>query len=255
MFKTRFISMLVLLAAVATGAVAQTTYKVSVKEGTEDATSWTIAPAEATTTGVEAGTEVKATYGGTKKVKSVKAKKKAAACPFVNPVVGQIIGSDGKNYDANATLPDGVTAVAMIAYLGNGSDCTNGLAIQLNASPASVDNWSAACSYSSYPSITGNPGTWRLPSKDDWQNMFVGCAKEGDATSPDGDGKMNPIAGFKEKIDATGITWLSVNYWSSTGSGSNAWYLNVSVNKMGAIARFYEGSTSKSCKVLGCLAF
>ena len=71
--------MLVLLAAVATGAMAQTTYKVSVKEGTEDATSWTIAPAEATTTGVEAGTTVTATYSGTKKVKSVKAVKKAVA--------------------------------------------------------------------------------------------------------------------------------------------------------------------------------
>ena len=78
MIKKRFISMLVLLAAVVTGAVAQN-YKVSVKEGTEDATSWTIAPAEATTTGVAAGTTVTATYSGTKKVKSVKAKKKAAA--------------------------------------------------------------------------------------------------------------------------------------------------------------------------------
>ena len=78
MIKKRFISMLVLLAAVATGAVAQN-YKVSVKEGTEDATNWTITPPEATTTGVAAGTEVKATYGGAKKVKSVKAVKKAAA--------------------------------------------------------------------------------------------------------------------------------------------------------------------------------
>ena len=69
--------MLVLLAAVATGAMAQTTYKVSVKEGTEDATNWTITPAEATTTGVAQGTEVTATYSGTKKVKSVKAVKKA----------------------------------------------------------------------------------------------------------------------------------------------------------------------------------
>lgn len=67
--------MLVLLAAVATGAMAQTTYKVSVKEGTVDATNWTIAPAEATTAGVAAGTTVTATYSGTKKVKSVKAKK------------------------------------------------------------------------------------------------------------------------------------------------------------------------------------
>ena len=80
MFKTRFISMLVLLAAVATGAVAQN-YKVSVKEGTEDATSWTIAPPEATTTGVAQGTQVTASYGGVKKVKSVKAVKKAPAGP------------------------------------------------------------------------------------------------------------------------------------------------------------------------------
>ena len=79
MIKKRFLSMLVLLAAVATGAMAQTTYKVSVKEGTEDATSWTIAPPEATTTGVAQGTQVTATYGGVKKVKSVKAVKKAAA--------------------------------------------------------------------------------------------------------------------------------------------------------------------------------
>ena len=247
--------MLVLLAAVATGAMAQTTYKVSVKEGTEDATSWTITPPEATTTGVAQGTQVTASYGGVKKVKSVKAKKKAAASLIVNPVVGQIIGSDGKNYDANATLPDGVTAVAMIAYLGNGSDCTNGLAIQLNASPASVDNWSAACSYSSYPSITGNPGTWRLPSKDDWQNMFVGCAKSGDATSPDDNGKMDPIAGFKEKIVATGIAWPSINYWSSTDSGSNAWYVGVKLNGPFARANFYEGDTSLPCSILGCLAF
>ena len=78
MIKKRFISMLVLLAAVVTGAVAQTTYKVSVKEGTEDANKWEIAPAEATTAGVAAGTTVTATYSGTKHVNSVKAKKKAA---------------------------------------------------------------------------------------------------------------------------------------------------------------------------------
>ena len=76
--------MLVLLAAVVTGAVAQTTYKVSVKEGTEDATNWQgkagtgeyqALPLE----GVAAGTAVSVKYNGTKKVKSVKAKKKAAA--------------------------------------------------------------------------------------------------------------------------------------------------------------------------------
>ena len=64
--------------AVTVAAPAASTYTVTLKEGTDDATSWTIAPDEATTTGVAAGTEVKATYGGAKKVKSVKAVKKAA---------------------------------------------------------------------------------------------------------------------------------------------------------------------------------
>lgn len=165
--------------------------------------------------------------------------------------IGDVILDNGKFAAPSSTG----TKVAMIAYLGNGSNCTNGLAIQLNASPESM-NWSAACSYSSYPSITGNPGTWRLPSKADWQNMFVGCAKDGDAISPDGDGKMDPIAGFKEKIGATGITWKSIYYWSnSTGSGSNAWYVLVRLGGPNASANFNEDDTSRPFYVLGCLAF
>ena len=66
--------MLVLLMVAVTGAVAQSTYKVSVKEGTEDAEKWTIEPTEAA-----AGTQVTVTDSGLKKVKSVKAVKKAAA--------------------------------------------------------------------------------------------------------------------------------------------------------------------------------
>ena len=255
MIKKRFISMLVLLAAVATGAMAQETYKVSVKEGTEDATSWQGKAGEGKyqalpIEGVVANTAVSVKYNGTKKVKSVKAKKKAAASLIVNPVVGQIIGSDGKNYDANATLPDGVTKVAMIAYLGNGPDCTNGLTIQLNASPESK-NWNDAKTYAS--DLTAVPGgTWRLPSKADWQNMFVGCAKSGDAGAGN---TMNPIAGFKEKIGATGITWQSNGYWSSTDSGSNAWFVRVFLSGGNAGAFFSENGTSNPCNVLGCLAF
>ena len=67
--------MLVLLVAVVSGAWAQAqTYKVTLQEGTEDAKNWTIEPAEAA-----AGSPVTATYNGSKKVKSVKAVKKAAA--------------------------------------------------------------------------------------------------------------------------------------------------------------------------------
>ena len=118
--------MLVLLAAVATGAVAQN-YKVSVKEGTEDATSWTIAPAEATTTGVAAGTEVKATYGGLKKVKSVKAVKKAVAPSFTEVTTFselQTALSAGKNVklmnDIDCTAEISITSDGALTIDGNG---------------------------------------------------------------------------------------------------------------------------------------
>ncbi len=120
-------------------AFAPPSYAVTLAEGTEDADKWTI-PAEA-----EEGATVTATYSGTRKVKSVKAVKKAAASLIVNPKVGQIIGSDGINYDANATLPDGVTKVAMIAYVGNDAETSttynHGLALALEDVSSTNINW------------------------------------------------------------------------------------------------------------------
>ena len=172
---------------------------------------------------------------------------------LASSAVGEIVGSDGLAYYASDKndLPSDVTAVAMVAY--KSETAGESLAIQLNASPASM-SWSDACNYSSYPSITGNPGTWRLPSMADWKNMFVGCAKSGDAGAGD---TMDPIAGFKEKIGATGITWQSdAPYWSSTGSESGAWFVSVYLAGGNAVAYFYyEEDASYPCSVLGCLAF
>ena len=209
MIKKRFISMLVLLAAVVTGAMAQETYKVSVKEGTEDATNWTITPAEATTTGVAAGTEVKATYNGTKKVKSVKAVKKPALS-LTSPVVGQVIGSDGKNYAA-ASVPSGVTKVAMIAYVSG----SNGLAIAL-ADEGKL-NWATAKSTCEAKTPAFTNGTWHLPSQAEWNQMF--SANGGDEER---------CYGLNAAINTAGGTALlegGTGYWSSTPNGSNAWYV------------------------------
>ena len=201
--------MLVLLAAVVTGAMAQETYKVSVKEGTEDATNWTITPAEATTTGVAAGTEVKATYNGTKKVKSVKAVKKPALS-LTSPVVGQVIGSDGKNYAA-ASVPSGVTKVAMIAYVSG----SNGLAIAL-ADEGKL-NWATAKSTCEAKTPAFTNGTWHLPSQAEWNQMF--SANGGDEER---------CYGLNAAINTAGGTALlegGTGYWSSTPNGSNAWYV------------------------------
>ena len=62
-------------------AITATTYKVSLKEGTEDASNWQGKAGEGEyqalpLEGVAAGTAVTVKYNGTKKVKSVKAIKK-----------------------------------------------------------------------------------------------------------------------------------------------------------------------------------
>ena len=96
MIKKRFLSMLVLLAAVATGAWAQETYKVSVKEGTEDAANWQGKAGEGEyqalpLEGVAAGTAVSVKYNGTKKVKSVTATTDAGPDPLTIPLTIEAI--------------------------------------------------------------------------------------------------------------------------------------------------------------------
>ena len=103
MKQKKLLTMLVLLAAVVTGAWAQdpAKYKITLAEGTEDATNWTISPAEAAE-----GSPVTATYSGEKKVKSVKAVKKAAA---PDPITVTINQSD---WGWDSFTKDGVTVSA-----------------------------------------------------------------------------------------------------------------------------------------------
>ena len=217
--------MLVLLAAVVTGAWAQTTYKVSVKDGTADATSWQGKAGEGNyqalpLSGVEAGKAVSVKYSGTMKVKSVKAVKKASG-----PVVGQIIGSDGKNYDANATLPTGVTAVAMIAYVGSETGVagyTHGLALALT-DEASTMNWTDATGASGAAAHTPAAPTpitssWMLPSKDQWNKMIDACKNVL--------GTKNNYQDLRDGFSGiTGASNLQLDYyWSSTEyDSSDAW--------------------------------
>ena len=245
----------------APAAPATTGYSVTLADGTEDADKWTVKVGEGQAQalpleGVAAGTAVTATYSGEKKVKSVKAVKKAAKSAEGHALsasaVGEIVGSDGKAYavEDKDDLPSGVTAVAMVAYKSG----SNGLAIQLNGNPVSM-KWAQAKTYAEgLTAVSG--GTWRLPSKADWQNMFVGCAVSGDATVPDADSEMDPIAGFQAKIAAAGITWKSGDYWTSTGDDSIAWMVGVNPEGSYASASFGEiPSSFAALNVLGCLAF
>ena len=228
--KHRFLYIMALLLTVATGAVAQITYKVSLKEGTVDATSWQgkagtgnyqALPLE----GVAAGKAVSVKYSGWKLLlKSVKAKKKpAAASLIVNPAVGQVIGDDGKNYNY-ASLPGGVTAVAKICYV-SGTKC-----LALALTDEGKMQWEAAVTTAAAhtPAITG--GTWKLPSKSDWDNMITATAG----------GEVALRNGFES---VGGVNMGDEIYWSSTDDGPTAqalwkgWIPRVTKDSKGVFAR------------------
>ena len=80
-----------------------TKYATILAEGTDDAGNWTISPATA-----EEGQTVTITYNGTKKVKSVKAVKKAAKVPAITPDIAQsnctFSPSNGKSTLSNANI-------------------------------------------------------------------------------------------------------------------------------------------------------
>ena len=120
---------------------------------------------------------------------------------LTSPTVGQVIGSDGKNYAADASLPTGVTKVAMIAYVSG----SNGLAIALADESGSM-NWATAKSTceAKTPAFTG--GTWKLPSLDEWKNMLT----------YDGDSYWNN--NLQTALSTAGGNSLQewMYYWSST---------------------------------------
>ena len=186
---------------------AEPTYAVTFADGVNPEPpaepEWTASPAA----DVKKGQTVTVTYSGTKKVIGVKAEKKAAT-PSLNitsPVVGQVIGSDGKNY-AYGSLPSGVTAVAKICYVSG----SNGLALALTDEDGTM-NWSTAqttCAAHT-PAFIG--GTWKLATQDEWNSMI--SAAGSDTALRDG---FSSVGGKNMQSNA---------YWSSTGSGSYfAWY-------------------------------
>ena len=252
--------------------IEKKTYTVSLADNTEDADSWKGKKGDGNyvnlpITKLDEGDAVTLQYNGRLKVKGVKATsdaQPAAASLIVKPEVGQIIGSDGINYAANATLPDGVTAVAMIAYVGTASDCDHGLAIALedvsneqltwdnsgnNNDSKTAAEWCSA--WNTSKAVTG--GTWRLPSEKDWQYMFIGCGSSESYSAPTYDPVSKSYSGLKSKLTtAQGAALQSDFYWSSTEDNSNGVW---GVVFDGSNAIFPMEAKTEDHKVRACLAF
>ena len=110
-------------------------------EGTEDATNWTIAPPEATTTGVLAGSTLTATYSGDLKIKEVIATKHRELEPNEIPLTMEALTAgtivvqypkEGMQYTLNGGAKTPVTSNAInvsvgdrVAFYGNGTSITS----------------------------------------------------------------------------------------------------------------------------------
>ena len=158
-------------------------------------------------------------------------------------VVGEIVGTDGKAYDVvdKDNLPSGVTAAGMVAYK-NGS---NGLVIAL-ADEANTMNWSTATGASGAaahtPVVTG--GTWKLPSKAEWNQMF------GD----DADADIANYFSLNDAISAAGGTAFQEGgfYWSSTEFEGDIAYVELDC---GSAIWHNNGYEDEDRRVRACLAF
>lgn len=190
------------------GSEEASTYTVSLKDGTEDADKWTIAPAEATTTGVDEGTEITATYSGNRRVKGVKAVKKGGAAPsgpvainVTSPAVGQVIGSDGKNY-AVGSLPSGVTAIALIAFVNQNNGYVIAVAMTDEEGTMGWEAAKEACTAHT-PTVTG--ASWAMPSQEGgWYLLFNAFG-----------GNSNSCTGLNTAIEnAGGKALQNGNYWA-----------------------------------------
>ena len=157
--------------------------------------------------------------------------------------VGMIVGTDGKAYAAadKGNLPTGVTAAGMVAYK-NGS---KGLVIAL-ADEANTMNWSTATGASGAaahtPVVTG--GTWKLPSKAEWNQMF------GD----DADTDIANYFNLNFYISTAGGTDLQDGYyWSSTEFEDGIAY-EVELD-LGSANWHDNGYEDDDRRVRACLAF
>ena len=169
-------------------------------------------------------------------------KVKILSHPLSKAVVGEIVGTDGMAYptDYKDRMPSGVSAVAVVAYK-NGS---SGLAIALEDVSDSQMTWcddfgkgiaSPSCEAwnESEKAVTG--GSWRLPSKGDWENMFK--ATSGSTTNYTDLNDAITAAGGKAMHDVDSYNM----YWTSTeedpGYGENVYsvFLEVDGARFGGV--------------------
>ena len=153
--------------------------------------------------------------------------------------LGWRICSDNKVYAAGP-LPTDVTAVAMIAYVGNNTDVdnkTHGLALALNDEPNQMGSNAASSVARAHTPAPPYDTSWQLPNNRQYRTIFdANGGFEGLNTA------LNAAGGEYSKLK------VGSSYWSNTlAGGGKSWCMRD--------GSLYEAASSESYYVRVCLAF
>ena len=166
------------------------------------------------------------------------------AYTLAESTVGMIVGTDGKAYAVadKDNLPDGVTAVAMVAY--KSTTAGKSLAIAL-ANEGSMKWEPAKPTCEGKTAIGGN--SWKLPTQDEWKQMFSAFGGS-DASYTGLNNALAAAGGNSSKLQEY------EGYWSSSEKdGDYVWI--VIINDGGSLTWDYGGKDNDEFPVRACLAF
>ena len=213
------------------------TYSVTLAEGTEDAGNWSV-PKEAAE-----GATVTITYSGDRKVKGVKAVKKAPAYTLLSAAtaedLGKVVCAAGHLHDAKTAVPDGCTAVGIV---GKVTETGHGLILALQDAPEqtwnTINGWTSVTTYAgttlkvltdaargtnltSYTALGETAvSNWAVAQKSDYEAIFQNLG----TTTGNDDGKTYDANVNAYITTGVGGTAISGNYWSATElNGDDAW--------------------------------
>ena len=166
----------------------------------------------------------------------------ADVIPATKADVGKVLCSDGSIYaTVSAATAAGKTAQAMIAYV----DDEKGTALGISLEDGPIADVEKGCKHNVAITVaeafnTSHPikgGTWRLPSVNDWEYIFIGCGSSSEFVKklPDPSWSSDPYAtsaylfypgNIRPMMFAAGGSDFTVDpykyygYWSSTGSST-----------------------------------
>lgn len=153
--------------------------------------------------------------------------------------IGKFVCPDGSIYDTwSAADNKGKNAIAMIAYVDEVNHKALGMALDGQAScsywadaESSINSW--ADGLPADEKLSNQYLSWKLPTIQEWQQMFIGCGAAGQVTDNPANEYTMSYSELKTKLDAGGSGWPMIEgyyyYWTATEyDENNAWCLRFS---------------------------